>query len=486
MRYLVPFLSLFFYHASTNADVMPTTTDFSKPEVGEALPGGEATYRKKRDKHAFSHPSANMAFEHRMAFNLGKSIFEKIWVSSPASTKASDGLGPLFNARSCQRCHVNNGRGHVPEQDWPLDTAVSMFLRLSIPAQNAQQQAALNSGKISAIPEPTYGNQLQDFAVTGLVAEGHLKVRYQERLIALSDGEVTSLRVPRYTIADLGYGDLHPQTMISPRIAPPMIGLGLLEAISEEDLLSLEDPDDRNNDGVSGRANRVWDVASQSVQIGRFGWKAGNPNLNQQNSTAFAGDIGLSNALIPKENGDCTANQRACLGAPHGNSPHLENLEVSSEMSAMVAFYTQNIAVPHRRNVSDPRVLAGKSVFYKTGCVQCHVPSYKTAQNDRLSTLSGQVIWPYTDLLLHDMGPGLADNRPEYQASGSEWRTPPLWGIGLTQRISGKAQYLHDGRARNLLEAVLWHGGEAEAMKQAVQKMPKRDRDNLIYFLESL
>lgn len=468
--------------ASAN-DTAPAQ-QFLKAEPSEALAGGSTTYQGKIDRNVLSHPSANISFDKRLDFRLGDSVFRKLWVSSPSSTTASDGLGPLYNARACQQCHIRDGRGHTPEG--PEDNAISMFLRLSIPPQNSHQQQLLEQGRVGTIPEPTYGNQLQDFAVTGLAAEGQMQIQWQEQTVTLADGTAVSLRRPEYSITDLNYGPLHPQTLLSPRIAPPMTGLGLLEAISDADILKHADPDDNDGDGISGRPNRVWDSQMQQVVLGRFGWKAGNPTLLQQNSGAFNGDIGISTILKTDPYGDCTEQQANCRQMPNGNTPAQDHLEASHAMSDLLLFYVRNLAVPARREMNNPDVLAGKKLFYTIGCHRCHTPKYRTANRPDLPEQSNQLIWPYTDLLLHDMGEGLADNRPEFAATGREWRTPPLWGIGLTQTVSGHTQFLHDGRARTLLEAILWHGGEAEQSRHQVINMSSTERAQLLRFLESL
>ncbi|PVZ72243.1 di-heme oxidoreductase family protein [Pelagibaculum spongiae] len=453
-------------------------------EPGEAFPGGATTHQKKLNKNSFSHPSANMSFENQLNFRIGNGFFKRLWVSSPASTKAADGLGPVYNARSCQRCHLKDGRGHPPEN--AQDNSVSMFLRLSIPAQNQQQQQLLDSGRVPVIAEPTYGGQLQDFAVQGHNAEGRMVIEYREIPLQLADGEAISLRMPTYSVADLGYGAMHPDTMLSPRIAPQMIGLGLLEAIKEEDLLANADPQDNNSDGISGKPNRIWSPLHQQVMLGRYGWKAGNAGVDEQSQGAFSGDMGLSTPLHPNGFGECTTHQKTCTDALNGNSPQYENLEVHQQISDLVLFYSRNLAVPARRNPTNANVLAGKKLFNQTGCAACHTPSYTTGQRDDLPEQSNQKIWPYTDLMLHDMGPGLADNRPEGLASGQEWKTPPLWGIGLTPIVNNHSYYLHDGRARSLLEAVLWHGGEAQPARDKVVAMSKVERQQLIQFIESL
>lgn len=463
------------------ADIVRPTSDFSAPERFEANQAGAATVRARDTSDAFSQPSGNISFERELDFKVGNGLFKKLWVSSPSSTLASDGLGPLFNARSCQRCHLKDGRGHPPEG--PDDSNVSMFLRVSIPGGPTVAEI---EDYIATQPEPNYGGQIQEFSVAGIPAEGKMRVTYTEEEIALSGGETVSLRAPVYTLENPGYGPLHPEAMLSPRVAPQMIGLGLLEAVPAEDILALADPNDADGDGISGRAQIVMSQEYAAPMLGRFGHKAGNPTIWEQSAGAFRGDIGISSSLLPTPHGDCTPSQTACLAAPHGETPVHDDAEISRDGLELVTFYSANLAVPARRDVDNPEVLRGKQVFYETGCISCHTPKFVTHRLTDQPEQSFQLIWPYTDMLLHDMGPGLADNRPEARATGQEWRTPPLWGIGLTQTVSGHSYFLHDGRARSLLEAVLWHGGEAEAHKQKVISMPPEDRAALIRFLESL
>ena len=474
---LVSFVSM-----ASDSDVVKPTTDFSKAEPYEALPAGASTHKKKVNADAFSHASANMSFERELDFQLGNAFFTKLWVSSPSSTKSSDGLGPLFNARACQRCHIKDGRGHAPEAN---DTnSVSMLVRLSIPPQNEADIKLLDSGKVNSLNDPVYGGQLQDVAIAGLDAEGQISISYTEIPIRLNGGATVSLRKPRLSLTDLNYGKLHSEIMMSARVAPQMIGLGLLEAISEKDIIAKEDILDANKDGISGKANRVWSDEHQKIMLGRFGLKAGKATLNDQNQGAFNGDMGLSSVLVSNHYGDCTAAQKECLKLPHGGSDG--EPEVTQEMLEKLLHYTRNLAVPARRNVASDAVLAGKRLFYQSNCIGCHTPKYITPRETVEPEQSRQLIWPYTDMLLHDMGEGLADNRPEALANGREWRTPALWGIGLTPVVNGHSQYLHDGRARNLLEAILWHGGEAEASKQAVVDMSDDERSQLLEFIESL
>ena len=450
---------------------------FTKAEPGEARSGGAATVRKT-DQNAFSLPSANLSPSRRVDFSVGNSFFRNPWVIAPSTTTARDGLGPLFNTNACQGCHIKDGRGHPPTPD--AANAVSMLVRLSIP--NAPAYANVIE-QLGVVPEPVYGGQFQDMAIPGVTPEGKVRVDYTPVPVRFKDGTEIELRKPSLNITQLGYGPMHPDTRFSARVAPPMIGLGLLEAIPDEAILANAEAQAKDKNGIAGRPNRVWDDVQQKTVLGRFGWKAGQPNLNQQNVHAFSGDMGLTTSLRPFD--DCTEAQTACKQAPTGNGPNGEP-EVSDNILRLVLFYSRNLAVPARRDVNAPEVLAGKNLFFQAGCQSCHTTKYTTAANAAEPELANQVIRPYSDLLLHDMGDGLADNRSEFQASGRDWRTPPLWGIGLTQAVSGHTQFLHDGRARNLLEAVLWHGGEAKAAQQQVLSFNAEQRAALLAFLNSL
>ncbi len=461
------------------------TIDFNQPESGEHLSGGAATTLKSVNQNSFSHSSANLSLKREFDFKIGNAIFRKLWAPAPASTRSSDGLGPLFNARSCQRCHFKDGRGHPPSANWPKDNAISMFLRLSIPPQTDKQRDLMAKRRIDVVPEPTYGGQLQDLAIPGHPAEGKVHIVYEELPVKLGGGDIASLRKPTYSITHLGYGPLHRDVMMSPRVAPAMIGLGLLEAVDEKSILALADEHDDDNNGISGRPNQVWSKEHNKVMLGRFGWKAGQPSVAQQNAGAFAGDIGISSKIFPAPAGDCTAAQGKCLSAPHGLS-HGAQTEINETLRHLVDFYARNLAVPARRNVADKTVLKGKELFYSSGCTSCHNPKFITGNSGSISELKQQLIWPYTDMLLHDLGAGLADNRPESVANGQEWRTAPLWGIGLTKQVNGHTFFLHDGRARNLLEAILWHGGEAKDARDTVVEMSRAERAALLKFLESL
>ncbi len=454
--------------AAKVAGILAPPTDFTMPEAFEANSAGAATVRVLDSTDAFSLPSANIADE--MAFSLGNALFQKLWVAAPSSTKGSDGLGPLYNARACQDCHVKDGRAPAPSDDGTVPG--TFLLRLGLPDLQA----------IAAhIADPSYGHQLQTFAAPSQLAEGRVAVSWTPVPVTLEDGTVITLRRPAYSVTDTAYGALDQDTILSPRAAPQMIGLGLLEAIPAEDILAREDPDDTDGDGISGRANRVGD------QLGRFGLKAGQPSLRDQSAQAFFADMGLSTDLHPDPWGDCTRLQPACLTAPHGQESTVrDGLEVDRASLDLVTYYARNLGVPARRAVDDPTTLRGKEVFHTLNCTGCHTPKHVTARLPDQAEQSFQLIWPYTDLLLHDMGEGLADGLPEHLATGQEWRTPPLWGLGLTQQVSANAGFLHDGRARTILEAILWHGGEAEAQRNAVIDLAPEDRAALLSFLESL
>lgn len=482
MGAIIPFPGVERQPGSASATVMASAL-----EPGEESPGGRATSAQKTvNRDAFSQFSTGIGFEGEMNFRIGNSIFRRLWVTAPSSTDSSDGLGPLYNARGCQNCHFKDGRGHPPAANWPDDDAVSMLLRLSIPPQTEEQKKATAEGRINSVDEPTYGGQLQDLSIPGHEPEGKIHISYADTSVTLAGGQTVTLRKPTFSITNTAYGALHPETMISPRVAPQMIGLGLLEAIPDDVIRAKADPEDADKDGISGRVNEVYSMSQNRLMLGRFGLKAGQPTVADQSASAFAGDIGISTPLVQKAAGDCTPAQTQCLAAPNGNSQRNDGQEVSQKLFDLVVFYAQNLAVPPRRGPDRPEVLKGKALFHASGCAACHTPSHTTGPLAGNPHLSNQKIWPYTDMLLHDMGEGLADNRPEGKADGREWRTPPLWGIGLTQAVSGHTFFLHDGRARSIEEAILWHGGEAQRARDAYAGLKKSDRDALLAFLKSL
>lgn len=434
--------------------------------AAETPPAGGASTVVDTSREAYGQPSPVMPRTLRDTFFRGRGLFRQVWVVAPALDRDVSGLGPMFNRPSCAACHLKNGRGRAPDASGEKMT--TMLVRLSLPGEDAHG---------APHPHPAYGDQLNDSAVPGIAAEGQARLRWHEHAERFADGEEIRLRRPEVVFSELAYGPLGDNILISPRIAPPVFGLGLLEAVPEQallDLAALPKPH-----GVRGRPNRVWDPEQGRSIIGRFGWKANAGTLRQQTAAAFLGDLGITSPPLPQEN--CTQPQTACRGAPSAAHPELEDARLQS-----VVLYQQMLAVPARRNVGDPQVMHGEKLFGRAGCESCHVPGLRTALDAALPMLAGQTIRPYSDLLLHDMGEGLADGRPDHLASGREWRTPPLWGIGLSETVNGHAAYLHDGRARSLAEAILWHGGEATAAREAFRHMDRTERDALLRFLQSL
>jgi CxxC motif-containing protein (DUF1111 family) len=440
---------------------------------------GGATTVWATGRQAFSWPAANLANEERTRFAIGNSFFKRNWVEAPASTTARDGLGPHFLARSCAACHLHDGRAEPPPWRRGLSDPVppGLLLRLSVPGRGPQG---------GPLPHPVYGDQLNTAAVQGVRPEGRVRLRWVPLHGRFADGTRYTLQKPVYQLDQLGYGPLGPALMLSPRIAPQLIGVGLLEAIAEADLLANAQAQAALPGPIKGQVNRVWDAVAGRDMLGRFGWKANVATLAHQTAGAFHGDLGITSAPFPEE--ACTAAQADCRAAPSGAPAG--GVEIPVTTLDDVVFYQAVLAPPAQRGVGDPRVRRGQQLFHQAQCAVCHRPSYTTAAGPfpRLSSpaLAGQTIWPYTDLLLHDLGEDLADGRPDFLAQGRQWKTPPLWGTGLLQAVNGHTRLLHDGRANGVLEAVLWHGGEAEASRQQVLGWSKADREALVKFVESL
>ena len=390
----------------------------------ETLGGDTTAFTTTRN--AFGLPARNLNGEERRSFVVGNSFFRQNWVTAPSSTTARDGLGPTFNAVSCSSCHIRDGRAKPPEG--PDDPERGLLIRLSIPGPGPHG---------GPNPAPGYGGQLQDRAIILVPSEGRFVIVYQEVAGSFEDGPPYRLRVPSYRLEEIAFGPMPPDVMLSPRIAPAVVGMGLLESIPPEAILALADPDDADGDGISGRANLVWDIRQGRQTIGRFGWKASQPPVEQQTAGAFLNDIGITSALFPDEN--CASVNTLCQETLNGGSP-----EISDDRLAKVVFYTATLAVPAMRDVEDPQVKRGAEIFRKAGCAACHMPQHTTGAHAS-EALSYQTIYPYTDLLLHDMGPELADGRPDFDANGQEWRTPPLWGIGLVETVNGHTMFLHVG-----------------------------------------
>lgn len=426
-------------------------------EENDILSGG-ATTTDLVGSLAFSQPAPNLTQENLDKHIIGDALFEAAFVKAPAII--NPGLGPLFNNSSCVNCHIADGRGRPPLGGEQLET---MLFRISISGSDEHNG-----------PNPVlgFGRQLQVRSVLGYDPEGSVTISSETINGTYPDGTPYSLIKPIYNITGrIGSGFLY-----SPRVAPFVFGIGLLEAIAEQDILALADENDINNDGVSGKPNYVWNVQTQSFELGRFGWKANTPTLLQQIAAAYVNDMGITSPYFPEEN---------CADGTQCDTTS-DDPEIDQRTLDMVEVYLQTLAVPSRRNYEDAVVKRGKEVFKQVGCNSCHTTTFTTGTHKSIPELSNQKIHPYTDLLLHDMGDELADGRPDFNASGNEWRTPPLWGIGLVSIINGHTNFLHDGRARNLEEAILWHGGEAKTVRDKFMNLSKSDRESLIKFLNSL
>jgi CxxC motif-containing protein (DUF1111 family) len=424
--------------------------------AGDERPGGATTV-----------PDASITALGRAVLNMdparwpqmlaGKRVFQREW-SSGTTARIGAGLGPLYNATSCAECHFRDGRGGGPTE---LDPDVRLLARLAVDSKGS--------------PDLVYGSQLSERAVADLRSEGSLIVTYAEAAGVMNDGTRYRLRRPTYRVQGLSRGAPDRNMVISARMPGLLSGLGLLEAISVEDIVAGADPDDRDRDGISGRASWVPDVSRRTRSVGRFGWKAAQPSVEQQIATAFRDDMGLTSWLRPQA--ACTASERDCMTRAH---------EVSIQDLEDLTRYVQLLAVPARRPLTNAALVQGRGLFIASGCAACHTPRQITGPRAAFPELSDQVIYPYTDLLLHDMGPGLADELVEHEARGPEWRTPPLWGLGLLPVIHGRLRLLHDGRARSVEEAILWHDGEGRKAQRAYAALVKSERLALVRFVESL
>jgi len=451
--FLIFFISLL--SCKNNNDIIPAE---SLVEIDEQLSGGNTTIFDKTSK-AYTFPLANINTDLLKKHIAGDAVFEATFVSPPSFINA--GLGPLFNNISCKSCHVNDGRARPPLANEPFN---GLLFRISSPGQGQHG---------GPLPLKGFGFQVQTRGVFGVQPEMDILITYENIVEKFNDGETYILSKPIYTVQN-PYITLPEGSMLSPRIANPNFGLGLLNAINEKTILSLADENDNNKDGISGKPNYCYDIISKTIKLGRFGWKASQPTIIQQAAAALNGDMGItSNLFFDEEVKDQSQDV-----APH-------DIEINDEDIENLKIYLETLAPPARRDVNNETVLQGKKLFMTANCNACHIPKIITGLTD-ISQNSNQTIRPFTDLLLHDMGEGLSDGRPDFKASGKEWRTPPLWGIGLTKITNGHTNFLHDGRARNLTEAIMWHDGEAKKSKEAVKKMSKVERNALLKFLESL
>lgn len=451
-HYLIVLIFLFLINTGCDENSTPVVENET-----DILSGGGLT-TSLNGSLAFSQPAPNLSQENLDKFLLGDALFEAAFVKSPAII--NPGLGPLFNNSSCVNCHIADGRGRPPLAGEQLET---MLFRISILGTDEHN---------GPNPVPGYGNQLQIRSILGYDPEGAVTINYETINGTYSDKTSYFLIKPNYNIT----GRIGSGFLFSPRVAPFVFGGGLLEAISENDILASADENDINQDGISGKPNYVWNVQTQIFEIGRFGWKANTPTLLQQLAAAYVNDMGITSPYFPKEN---------CAGGTQCDTTS-DDPEIDQHTLDMVEVYLQTLAVPSRRNFNDAEVKHGKELFKQIGCISCHTTQYVTGTHKSILELSNQKIHPYTDLLLHDMGDELADGRPDFNANGNEWRTPPLWGIGLVSIVNGHTNFMHDGRARNLEEAILWHFGEGENSKNKFMNLSKNDRTALIKFLNSL
>ncbi len=446
-----------------------------------ALPGAEHSAGDftvtRVDDGAYSQPAAILDRKQRQFFMVGRNLFHRQWASI-VSLNGDWGLGPTFIADRCSACHVNAGRGAPPAGD--DEQLLSMLVRISIPGADERGGPR---------PHPHYGDQLQNRALDGrnidlqygpeaVPPEADLHLQWTERTVTFADGERVVLREPNLRIENLNFGPLGPEVMYSLRIAQPIFGLGLLDAVSEAEILKIAQK--QQAQGFNGRPNYVWDAVAGTTALGRYGWKANQASLRQQIAAAALGDMGVVSNLFPDQN--CPPVQLACKKTLPGNFPEIIDHEIDA-----LEIWLRGLAMPARRNGSDPIVLHGEQLFHSARCSVCHLPELKTAIHfPALPQLSNRKFQAFTDLLLHDMGEELADGRPDFRAGARDWRTQPLWGIGLSEVVSGSSAMLHDGRARNVTEAILWHGGEAEVSREAFRAMAKRDREALVKFVNSI
>ena len=431
------------------------------PNVNERILAGGETTIFESGLFSFDNPAPNLNASNLETHLSGDAEFEQAFITAPAPINS--GLGAQFNNTSCISCHPKDGRAPFPQN---LNSTTGFFLRVSIPGMDPHG---------GPNPAPGFGGQLAQNAIFGKTPEVQFHVSYTDYPITFADGTVVTLQRPAYSISD-AYIPMPSNAMFSPRLAPPVYGLGLLEAITEDDILLKEDLADIDNDGISGKANYVWNPETESMAIGRFGWKGGAPTVMTQSAGAYNNDMGITSPLFPIE---------SSFGQTNGDNLN-DDPEISQQTIDAVAFYCRTLAVPAARNLDDPEVARGFELFESAKCTACHTPKHVTGHFSGIPAISNQTIYPYTDMLLHDMGDDLADNRPEFLADGNEWKTRPLWGIGLTGIVNGHTNFLHDGRAKNIEEAILWHGGEAKNSKQFYTNLNKNEREALLAFINSI
>ncbi|WP_434950621.1 di-heme oxidoredictase family protein [Shewanella sp. HL-SH4] len=501
----------------------PSYTDIS------ASGGDTTTFDTSNSGHGFSTPATNLTASELALHLEGDVNFETSFTTAPNSEHPElDGLGPVFNNADCNSCHQRDGRNSTPflaanETRVKLGSAAGIFLRISKAPDEVCTEGTAQNNYCAPIAVPDFGGQLfhrgvlkarPDWQQNAFVGQADVYLSYQRSEITYADGRTLILKKPLFDVenpydapgetkqsANVTSNLLQDDVLMGWRNGMPVFGLGLLEAIPEADILANVDVNDANGDGVSGRANWVFDAVkardgvAHPVSLGRFGWKANTPSVRVQSLGALRGDIGITNPLFPDESIAGTSLHDAYLtrtGFVDTGSDENGEPEADAAFSDSVTFYAETLAVPARRNVSNSNVREGARLFEQVNCTGCHTPSFTTKTAGDIGgepmsdSLKGQTIYPFSDMLLHDMGEGLADGRPDFLANGNEWRTRPLWGIGLTQTVNPQAGFLHDGRAATLEEAILWHGGEAEKSQQAFMALTQNERDQVVAFLMSL
>jgi CxxC motif-containing protein (DUF1111 family) len=483
MKKYLAVISIVIVFVLTVASCKKNSTSDSTPSatVSELSAGDETIFDISASAFGDDFPVIPAPLEH--VHDFGEVIFNEIFTPPPGYAYSYyTGLGPIFNANSCNACHGGVGEGNPPAGGGSQLT--SMLFRISSGNSNT-------SGPIDVVG---FGGQLQNNAVEGIMPEGTVNITYSIINGTFADGSAYSLQVPAYSVTST-YIPFPSGSMISPRVAPRLIGLGFLEVLSEEQILAnagpVANPSIGDTNQINGQPNYVYDFTTSSTQLGRFGWKAEQPSVKQQLCGAYNQDMGVTNSVFPQESSFGQSQYTTYTGNP---TPELPDSELYANVE-----YIQTLAVPAERNGTDAQVIRGSQIFNSSAaqCASCHIPTFTTPayttyidpqpNNDNASSLlTNVVIHPYTDMLLHNMGKALADNRPAYLANGYQFRTPPLWGIGLVPIVDPSGQYLHDGRARSILEAILWHGGEAYNAKKYVLTLSATDRAALVSFVQSL
>lgn len=436
----------------------------------------DAKYTTKvKDKTVFMQQVRDLNDEEQDSFMLGKSFFTIPWIEAPSATTARDGLGPLFNSNTCINCHPKNGRASLLTKNNTLSRAY--VTRLSIPSRNTRLDKAelMYSGFVA---EDTYGSQISINGVPGVKYEAKPNLIYTRVPIIYPDGRKIFLKQPLSGVSsqlkDLQYGIIHKNVSITNRLAPALVGLGLLEKITDEQILENEDINDTNQDGISGKANIVYSPQNKDFRVGRYTYKASAASVLEQSGAAANNDMSLTNILFPNEN--CTKNQKECLEAPKGdNLGNSITFDLPLKRLEAIAFYLSNLRIP-KSNITEKK---GEELFSQIGCVQCHTASFTLED--------GYKVKPFSDFLLHDMGEGLSDGRSEFKATPREWRTAPLWGIGkYILTLKKEPDLLHDGRAKTIEEAILWHGGEADEIKKNFMNLSQKEREKIINYIKEL